>query len=381
MNRLSLILFIIVSVGLVSCKSHKATVVRPAAHGAVSVVPSKADSDPVYSNDTRISSALVKQAKTWLGTPYRYGGKSKSGTDCSGMMMVIFEDVARLSLPRNSAAQREYCFDVSKKNLEPGDLVFFSTSKRGGKVNHVGMYVGKGKIIHASSSRGVIESSLDEKYYVNHYHSSGRVYGITYAATGGKKTKSKDTEEILLASEGLKDGGKNKNDKRHKSSKSKSRSKRKKSVMSGADAIAVAGSSAANQSKPAPVVEMTLDEFVAMQQTKPLQDTVIVVEDVIEETVETVDREPEETDSVSCPAAPEAAMPSKPEVKAEAEDSTATAPAPEKELPKVLVNGKAVESTPVEKQPAGKNDKAPADSVRQAEDIRESVVKAMKFGK
>ena len=151
--------------------------------------------------------------------------------------------------------------------------------------------------------------------------------------------------------------------------------------MSGADAIAVAGSSAANQSKPAPVVEMTLDGFVAMQQTKPLQDTVIVVEDVIEETVETVDREPEETDSVSCPAAPEAAMPSKPEVKAEAEDSTATAPAPEKELPKVLVNGKAVESTPVEKQPAGKNDKAPADSVRQAEDIRESVVKAMKFGK
>lgn len=143
-------------------------------------------SSSVGSVDTRLGDALVRSARQWIGTPYAYGGRSKSGTDCSGMIMVIYSDVAGLTLPRNSAAQRDYCVSVSRRQLEPGDLVFFTTSKRGGKVNHVGMYVGNGRIIHASSSRGVIESSLDEKYYATHYHSSGRVYGVTYAATGSR---------------------------------------------------------------------------------------------------------------------------------------------------------------------------------------------------
>lgn len=380
MNRLSLIIFIVLLVGLTSCKSHKATVVRPSvAAGTVNVAPSDAESDPRYSNDPAIGNALVRQARTWIGTPYRYGGKSKSGTDCSGMVMALFDDVARLSLPRNSAAQRDYCFNISKKNLEPGDLVFFSTSRRGGKVNHVGIYAGKGRMIHASSSRGVIESSLDEKYYVNHYHSSGRVYGITYAARGGKKpkSKSKDEQEILLASDGFNGSGKDKRNKSGKAGKTKSKSGRK----SGSEALAVTQTATARPSSTTPIVEMTLDEFVAMRQSDTQTDTVVVVEQVIGETVAALDSALTAVDSVMCGHVPAPAN----EVVC---DSVQTVPAdtvaasePEQARPVIMVNGRAVEAIPVEKRPAEKRGSVPADTVRQAAEIRATVVKAMKFGK
>ncbi len=191
----------VVLVGLASCKSHHKAVVRPSANQEYRMDKQSGRSDrqkdkktlgASKSNDVdpRIGKRLVDEARTWMGTRYRYGGKTKSGTDCSGMLMTIFYDVVGLKLPRNSAAQREYCVEVPKKRLQRGDLVFFSSSKGGSKVSHVGMYVGDGKIIHASVSRGVIISRLDEKYYVTHYHSSGRVYGITYAGLGSKPPAS-----------------------------------------------------------------------------------------------------------------------------------------------------------------------------------------------
>ena len=117
---------------------------------------------------------LVNEAKTWLGTPYRYGGKDKGrGTDCSGFVMEVYRTFTSIKLPRTTVQQRDFCEKVKFDDLKPGDLVFFSS--KSGKVNHVGMYVGAGQIIHASSSRGVIFSSMDEKYYARNYHSSGRV--------------------------------------------------------------------------------------------------------------------------------------------------------------------------------------------------------------
>ncbi len=385
MNRHCIIALVIAAVGLSSCKSHKSTVVRPSA--SVSTVapslPRNAASNPAYSNDTRISKALVKQARSWIGTPYRYGGSSKSGTDCSGMLTVIFKDVAKLSLPRNSAAQQEYCFEVPKRNLEPGDLVFFTTSSRGGKVNHVGMYVGNGKIIHASSSRGVIESSLDEKYYVSHYHSSGRVYGITYAATGGRKSGSADVNEVLLASGGLKADvpAPTKKSSGKSSKKSSKKSSGKSSVKSGAEAVAAVSAVAAAASSSGrgtePVVEMTLDQFVAMRQqpAAPLNDTVIIAEQVIEHTVETIDSASAAVDSVEMRCAV-----IEPDTITDVAPVDTVTPAPV-EIPAVMVNGKPVKAVPVDKRPVQKPDSVAADTVRQAEEIRETVVKAMKFGK
>ncbi|MDE6276931.1 MAG: C40 family peptidase [Muribaculaceae bacterium] len=121
--------------------------------------------------------ALVREAAKWLGTPYRYAGSELGrGTDCSGLTMEVYRSVLGLKIPRNSAAQQEFCVPLKRDALRAGDLVFFSSQKgRGGRVSHVGLYVDKGVFVHASSSRGVIASHLDEPYYDAHYHSGGRV--------------------------------------------------------------------------------------------------------------------------------------------------------------------------------------------------------------
>lgn len=137
--------------------------------------------------DNQYGDKLVSQARRWLGTPYKYGGESRKGTDCSGMVMVLYRDVAGIKIPRNSGKQQEFCTNINSRELSPGDLVFF-TSSRKGNVSHVGLYSGSGKFIHASSSRGVIESHLDEEYYRRHFHSAGRVPGV-YASKGNKTGK------------------------------------------------------------------------------------------------------------------------------------------------------------------------------------------------
>lgn len=117
---------------------------------------------------------IVSEAYTWLGTRYVYGGHSKSGTDCSGMVMEIFMKVLSIKLPRTARDQQKYCSIIDFGELSPGDLVFFtqSTDK---PISHVGIYIGNGEIIHASESRGVIVSNLGENYFRKHYHSSGQV--------------------------------------------------------------------------------------------------------------------------------------------------------------------------------------------------------------
>lgn len=141
---------------------------------------------------------LVAEAYTWLGTRYQYGGHSKKGTDCSGMIMEIFLKVMNIKLPRASWEQQEYCRSVNLNNISPGDLVFFSTAKNR-KVSHVGMYIGNGEIIHASPSRGVIISNLGENYFQRNYHSSGSVGTSGGMATVNRKnTKQQSEPEISL---------------------------------------------------------------------------------------------------------------------------------------------------------------------------------------
>lgn len=118
--------------------------------------------------------ALIREALSWIGTPYVYGGETKDGADCSGFVMMTYKNALGIKLPRTSADQGEFCENIDKKKLEVGDLVFFHGGK-GDKVNHVGIYVGDGKFIHASSSKGVMISDLDMKYFADRYHHSGKV--------------------------------------------------------------------------------------------------------------------------------------------------------------------------------------------------------------
>lgn len=108
----------------------------------------------------------------WYGTPYRYGGNTKKGIDCSAFTLFLFADVYGAKLPRTSRDQFTVCEKISRSNLEEGDLVFFKERTR---ITHVGIYLGYNKFAHASSSRGVMISDLDELYFSRRFAGGGRV--------------------------------------------------------------------------------------------------------------------------------------------------------------------------------------------------------------
>lgn len=141
---------------------------------------------------------LVDAALKWLGTRYRYGGDSRNGTDCSGLVMRLYSDVCALKLPRTTLGQRDYCTGLKRKEARPGDLVFFGSSKGNSSVSHVGVYIGKGEMVHASSSRGVVVSDIDKGYWADRFKGAGRVDGAhrSWAMARGKND-AKPQEPVL----------------------------------------------------------------------------------------------------------------------------------------------------------------------------------------
>ena len=109
---------------------------------------------------------LYAEASLWLGTPYRYGGLSKKGVDCSGLTYLLYQKVYKKKIPRSTADLSKMNMQkVSKSNLRAGDLVFFTTNSSHKKINHVGIYLKDNRFIHASTSRGVVVDRLDQGYY------------------------------------------------------------------------------------------------------------------------------------------------------------------------------------------------------------------------
>ena len=111
---------------------------------------------------TVASNEIVSSAKNLIGIKYRYGGTTKAGFDCSGFIGYIYKNNG-VNLPRTAAGMYSTGKSVKKANLAVGDLVFFNTSGKG--VSHVGMYIGSGKFIHASTSKGVKIDKLNDPYY------------------------------------------------------------------------------------------------------------------------------------------------------------------------------------------------------------------------
>lgn len=117
---------------------------------------------------------VVKRAESYLGAPYRYGGLSSKGLDCSGLVYQVFRQLG-IALPRTSRAQSDFGASVSRARLRPGDLVFFATG-HGGRISHVGIYAGGGEFIHASTrSRRVRFDRLDNRYFRNRFVTGRRV--------------------------------------------------------------------------------------------------------------------------------------------------------------------------------------------------------------
>ncbi len=120
----------------------------------------------------QIEKQLLTQFNEWKGAQYKLGGLSKKGIDCSGFVYLTFNQKLGINIPRTTALQINIGKEVSKKHLKTGDLVFFKTST---KVRHVGIYLSKGNFLHASTSKGVMISSLNNTYWASKYWKSRRV--------------------------------------------------------------------------------------------------------------------------------------------------------------------------------------------------------------
>ncbi|AZA61701.1 MULTISPECIES: C40 family peptidase [Chryseobacterium] len=120
---------------------------------------------------------ILTEAQTYLGTPYRYGGMTRNGIDCSAFVLSVFGAAAGLTLPRVAASQSQEGEAIDKENLQKGDLIFFSHGKR---ISHVGIVEsvteeGEVKFIHAATSKGVMISSLNDSYWGPKYRFAKRV--------------------------------------------------------------------------------------------------------------------------------------------------------------------------------------------------------------
>lgn len=123
-------------------------------------------------NDTQKLKKILTHYDEWEGVSYKFGGNSRKGIDCSAYMQRVFADEFDFNLPRSSHEQAKLGSRIGKNDLDTGDLVFFKTSPQ---ERHVGVYIGEGKFIHASSSAGVTVSTLDDKYWRTRYEQARRI--------------------------------------------------------------------------------------------------------------------------------------------------------------------------------------------------------------
>jgi cell wall-associated NlpC family hydrolase len=154
------LIFRIICVAMLSFLMACASAPRAADHEAAS------SSDNVRA-DKATAQRAADYAQNMIGKPYRYGGNSPTGFDCSGLVQYSYSR-AGLPIPRTTRSQRESSAAVGSQSLRAGDLIFFD--QEGRKSSHVGIYIGDGRFVHApSSGKQVRVDTLDTKYWKKHY--------------------------------------------------------------------------------------------------------------------------------------------------------------------------------------------------------------------
>ncbi len=161
---------------------------------------------PVFAGDVSIN--IIKTARSLIGTPYRYGGVTPSGFDCSGFITYLYKKYVP-RLPRISRDMAQYGKKIIRTRLQPGDLLFFVTGASPGVITHVALYIGDNTIVHAVSGgpeTGVIMTSLDTRYWRRRYKGAVRILPDVNSVRETKKssgngsgTELKKTSEKSLS--------------------------------------------------------------------------------------------------------------------------------------------------------------------------------------
>ena len=175
MKKTLLILLLIISFS--SCKSSKRTKERKASSTKIVTKKSKTENSKTVSNKSK-ADYIIDYAKQFEGTRYKWGGTTKSGMDCSGLVFESFKSYNVL-LPRISRDMAKKGNKIQLKKVLKGDLLFFKTGNRRNSINHVGLIVdiidNDIKFIHSTTGKGVIISGLNETYWLKAFYEARRI--------------------------------------------------------------------------------------------------------------------------------------------------------------------------------------------------------------
>ncbi|MES2567983.1 MAG: C40 family peptidase [Bacteroidota bacterium] len=161
---------------IVSCK-HQQTVSKSSETGRKDQTVRSVKKQ--YAAKLGVSESDIKNEKLylfideWQGVTYKYGGKDKSGIDCSGLTSTLYSKVYNKTISCSTKALVGEVKKIKQSELKEGDLVFFETNGR--SISHVGVYLQNNKFVHASTKKGVMISDMNEPYFIKTYVSSGRV--------------------------------------------------------------------------------------------------------------------------------------------------------------------------------------------------------------
>jgi lipoprotein Spr len=125
-------------------------------------------------SDHSVRTKLIEAYNSWHGVRYRWGGETRQGIDCSALMQKAYQQAFHMNLPRTTREQKKLGQRVSPGQLQSGDLIFFSMPHDG---RHVGLYMGMHEFMHASSSHGVMISTLTNPYWIRHYDQARHLVG------------------------------------------------------------------------------------------------------------------------------------------------------------------------------------------------------------
>lgn len=169
-------LLTMVITGCAGAPPHPST--SPGSHEARIEHPSKIQASATTANHlSGMEQRLRSEVRKWEGTPHRMGGASRRGVDCSGFVQRLYRDIFDRRIPRSTALQVQSGRPVGNHQLRAGDLVFFNVPDKG---RHVGIYLGRSEFAHASTSRGVIISNLEERFWRRAYWTARRYLNTEY---------------------------------------------------------------------------------------------------------------------------------------------------------------------------------------------------------